>query len=149
MTKTRWYMGIALFLACSVVMADSVHKISAEAVKESAIVSSGEPKLRFEFEGEEKSTAWLKSSGQWHAEAWIKHAHFRCGHYQLGIQFGKGEPACLNVKWYGEPVFISRKRQCNNTTIHHQDGAQSAELVQKFSQVTCAQQVIKCTGVCD
>lgn len=133
-----------------VVNADSTKYATAEAVRVSPFLS-GEmgQKIQFTFEGISEGNAWLKQTGQWHAESWIKHTHFRCAHYRLGIQFGKGEPACLNVKWYGDPVYISRKRQCNNVSVHHTGSSEQRSLVDAFSEVTCARQVIKCSGVCD
>lgn len=129
--------------------ADSVKYLSAEAVRVPMVLEGAGNKMEFTFEGMKRSEAWLKQNGLWNIEAWIQHNHLRCAHYQLGMQFGQGNPACIDVQWMGEPEFISRKRQCNNSTVHH-TGSKLDELVaQQFDQITCARQVIKCTGVCD
>jgi hypothetical protein len=78
---------------------------------------------------------------------YIRHNHFRCGTYQLGIQFGSGN-GCVNVKWYSEPVYVSRHRQCNQAVLHHDGYQNDPKLANKFDEITCAQLLIKCDGVC-
>ncbi|MDH5326118.1 MAG: hypothetical protein OEZ68_17550 [Gammaproteobacteria bacterium] len=148
--KTVSVSGLVLLIFSALLWADTLHRLSTEALKQSAFLSgeSGD-KLLFEFQGADPSKAWLKQNGQWQIEAWVRHNHFRCGHYQLGVRFGQGEPACLNVKWLTDPVFISNKRQCNNSVIHHKGSESSEELEKLFSKITCAEQVIKCVGICD
>ena len=151
-SNKMWFMGFALIMVILPfnTYSDSVKFVTAEAVKVSPFLG-GEmgQKLEFNFQGVNEGKAWLKQTGQWQIEAWIKHPHFRCAHYRLGMQFGKGAPGCLNVKWLKNPVYISDKRQCNNVSVHHSGIYEDSELAEVFSGLTCARQVIKCRGVCD
>lgn len=147
---------LSIFLLGPVVLfagpveADSVKRITTEAVKIPSFPGAvTQQKLEFAFQGPADGKGWLKPSGQWYMEAWIQHPHFRCAHYRLGVQFGQGSPACLNVRWLTEPLYISQKRQCNNSVVHHSGSGSGSEIAALFTQVSCVQQVIKCSGVCD
>lgn len=105
--------------------------------------------INFEFDQDNEMTGWLRENGQWHIEGWIKHNHLRCGKYRLGMRFGKGELACSNIKWLSETKYIPARTQCNQTKLHHSGLAESVDIVSKFDEVTCAQLVIHCTGICN
>ncbi|WP_455209919.1 hypothetical protein [Kaarinaea lacus] len=127
--------------------AETVKKISAVAKKPPLVLPKDQPQLDFVFDKASDLKAWLRDNGDFLLEGYIRHNHFRCGTYQLGIQFGIGD-GCVNVEWLATPVFVSRHRQCNQAVLHHDGTGNVPEAAAKFSEVTCAQLHIKCDGVC-
>lgn len=138
------YVG-AFFI--SNVLADDLKKISAPARKPAVVLPSDPKQLDFVFDKSSDMKAWIRENGDLFIEGFIRHNHFRCGTYQLGIQFGKGD-ACANVEWFSEPVYVSHKRQCNQAVLHHDGYQNDPKVVAKFNEITCAQLFIKCEGVC-
>ena len=101
--------------------------------------------LDFNFGG---SKASLSPKGEWTIEGSVAHRGLLCGEYSLGIRFGIGRPGCSNVAWLTDVTYATAQRQCNNATLQHSGGDVQAELADSFAQITCAERVIRCTGIC-
>ncbi|MDX1375889.1 MAG: hypothetical protein R3357_10025 [Burkholderiales bacterium] len=101
--------------------------------------------LDFDFGG---SRATLRPKGEWTIEGSVAHRGLLCGEYALGIRFGIGRPGCANVAWLTDVTYASARRQCNNATVEHSGGGVQPELAGSFGQVSCAERVIRCTGIC-
>jgi hypothetical protein len=150
MIKKSFLYLVILFLTVGVwgaANADSLKKITAVAKKPVLVLPNDKPQLDFVFDKPSDLKAWLRDNGNFLLEGYIRHNHFRCGTYQLGIQFGIGE-GCVNVQWLSEPIYISRHRQCNQSVLHHDGSGNVPEAAAKFKEVSCAQLYIKCDGVC-
>lgn len=132
---------------CSSAHAETLKKLSAVAKKPPLVLPKDKPQLDFLFDKASDLKAWLRNNGNFLLEGYIRHNHFRCGTYELGIQFGVGD-GCVNVQWLAEPMYISRHRQCNQAVLHHDGSGSIPEAAAKFNEITCAQLFIKCDGVC-
>ncbi len=127
--------------------AGTLKKLTAVAKKPVLILPNDIPQLDFVFDKPSDLKAWLRDNGNFLLEGYIRHNHFRCGTYELGIQFGVGD-GCVNVEWLSEPMYISRQRQCNQAVLHHDGSGNVPEAAARFNEVSCAQLYIKCDGVC-
>ena len=127
----------------------SVKKISAPAIKPSGWLPGEPPKLDFLFDKTNDVKGWVRDNGELYMEGWIKHNHLRCATYRIGVQFGKGSPECVNVEWLTEPKFVSNKQQCNQAVLNHRGYDSVPAVKELFNEITCAQAVISCEGVCD
>jgi hypothetical protein len=104
-------------------------------------------RLNFDFrEGE--SLAWLNEDGDFQVHGWITHRSLRCATYRMGVRFGAGSPACLNVQWLTEPVFVTSQLQCNSARANHRGGDTLPAMGARLERITCAERVIRCTGNC-
>lgn len=101
--------------------------------------------LDFDFGG---SRATLSPKGEWTIEGSVSHRGLLCGEYSLGIRFGIGRPGCANVAWLTDVTYATALRQCNNATLQHAGGDVQPQLADSFAQISCAERVIRCTGVC-
>ena len=104
-------------------------------------------RLDFDFRIEE-TKAWLNKDGDYQVSGWIKHAGLLCATYRMGVRFGIGSPACLNVNWVTEPAFVTSEFQCNGARVQHAGGDRYPELGEQMSKISCAQRVINCSGNC-
>jgi len=43
---------------------------------------------------------WLDEIGAWRIEGEVHHGRLRCANYEMGIQLGRGNPACADVDQY-------------------------------------------------
>ena len=143
---------ITLFFAtaCSVLAApadaDGVRKLATEP-RRSSNIGGAQSLARLDFYyGDIR--AWLLQDGNWHIEGGVQHRGAFCGTYQLGIQFGIGNPGCANVEWISTPIYVTQRRQCNSALIIHVGGDQSQIAADAFDQISCAQRLIYCTGNC-
>lgn len=91
----------------------------------------------------------FSSDGDWKIKGSVSHSRLRCGTYQLGVQLGQGNPACLNVKWLTDISYGTRKTHCNSATLMHDGGGELAFLKSGLESATCVKIVTRCTGVCD
>lgn len=96
----------------------------------------------FEYEG------WFNSEGDWNIQGKVTHGRLRCATYELGVQLGKGSPACLNVKWLANTYYGTRKKQCNSVAMNHSGGGEIEMLTSGLKDITCVKVVTKCTGTC-
>jgi hypothetical protein len=125
---------------------EKIKRTNAIAEKPAEWISPNEPaRVEFNF-GDIK--AWLRSDGEWHVEGWVEHKGLLCGTYQVGIRFGSGNPLCRDVVWLTEPLYGTHQKQCNNAKMPHNGGDNNPDLIPDFKRVSCAEQLIKCTGTC-
>lgn len=135
----------------------AAHAQQSDAI-ESAISAAAQPtysldtppkpnRLDFDFRADE-TKAWINRDGDFQVQGWIKHNGLLCGTYGMGLRFGIGAPGCLNVKWLGDPVFVTQQVQCNNARTSHLGGDNSPDFGARVGEITCAERVIRCTGNC-
>lgn len=104
-------------------------------------------KIEFKFDD---ASAWLRSNGDWYIDGEVIHTRLRCATYQLGMRFGHGNPACVNVEWLTEPRFVTSKKQCNSAVVPHEGGENDPALASEFERITCAERLIRCSdGACN
>jgi hypothetical protein len=106
----------------------------------------GKPtRLEFDF-GD--FTAWARKKGGWQLEGVINHSGLVCGTYYVMARFGTGNPGCENVKWFSDPKLVTQREHCNSASLSHQGGDIEFPWADRFDQVTCAERIIRCTGIC-
>jgi hypothetical protein len=93
-------------------------------------------------------TAWLKRGGEWHIEGPVRHRGMLCGTYEAGMRFGVGKPDCTDVQWVSGVRYVTSQYQCNNVEMTHSGTEIDESLIGQFDAITCAEQVIRCTGNC-
>jgi hypothetical protein len=93
-------------------------------------------------------TAWLRNKGGWYLEGWVRHTGLRCATYRVGVRFGAGKPACSDVSWLTDVIYVTEQTQCNNASKQHTGGDINFSLGKDFARVTCAERVISCRGSC-
>jgi len=96
----------------------------------------------FEVEG------WLSSDSNWYIKGTVTHQRLRCATYSLGVQLGKGNPACLNVEWLTNVQYGTQKKHCNSAPLIHVGGGEMPELRNLLSEATCVRIVTRCSGTC-
>ena len=104
-------------------------------------------RLDFDFRAGE-STAWLNADGDFHLHGWVPHRGLLCATYEMGVRFGIGAPACLNVEWISDPVYVTSQFQCNGARVEHDGGAGAPDIGAHIAKITCAERVIRCGGSC-
>lgn len=92
---------------------------------------------------------WLSDNGEWHIKGTVTHNRLRCATYQLGVQLGKGNPACLNVEWVSDVQYGTTRQHCNSAPLEHVGGGKIPALSTILKDATCARVVVRCTGICD
>ena len=91
---------------------------------------------------------WLNADGNWYIKGIVTHSRLRCANYQLGVQLGKGKPACLNVEWITDVKYGTSKKHCNSAPRTHVGGGEMPELRNVLKDATCVRVVTRCTGTC-
>lgn len=108
----------------------------------------GKPdRLEFDF-GRARGTGWLSNQGDVQMETWVQHRGLLCATYETGIRFGKGSPGCTGVEWLAPVHWLTRKRQCNNALVLHTGNDIDTHMATLYSQVTCAERMLRCEGRC-
>jgi hypothetical protein len=108
--------------------------------------SDGKPmKLDFDF-GDVK--AWARRDGSWNAEGTVQHRGFRCGTYTILLRVGHGNPGCMDVHWFREPVPVASVQLCNNAPGMLSGGNLEFRDAARFDEITCAERIISCSGSC-
>jgi hypothetical protein len=102
--------------------------------------------LSFDFGG--ASRASLSPKGEWNVEARVHHNGLLCADYSVGVRFGIGRPGCSNVAWLTDVTYVTNQRQCNNATVEHSGGDVQPRLEDSFTQISCAERVTRCVGLC-
>lgn len=92
--------------------------------------------------------ATLDAKGGWNVEGSVSHRGLLCAEYSIGLRFGSGSPDCSNVVWLTDVTYVTTQRQCNNATLQHAGGDLQPALIEPFARITCAERVIRCTGIC-
>ena len=108
-----------------------------------ALIVEGEPS-RWTFQDFNVS-GWVDEQGLWSIRSEISHGRIRCAVYQVGIQLGKGVPACSNVSWLTHVEFASRVRHCNSATRIHTGGGRFLERA-AVEAANCARVLVRCEG---
>jgi hypothetical protein len=93
-------------------------------------------------------SAWLKRDGTWHIEGPVRHRGMLCGTYEVGMRFGIGKPDCTDVKWVSGDRYVTSQYQCNEAEMDHSGTDTDDALTDQFEAITCAEQVVRCTGNC-
>lgn len=108
--------------------------------------SDGQPvKLDFDF-GDFK--AWARRDGSWNAEGTVQHRGLLCGTYTLLLRVGHGNPGCVDVQWFREPVSVASVQRCNNAPGILSGGNLEFRDAARFDEITCAERIISCSGNC-
>jgi hypothetical protein len=102
--------------------------------------------LSFDFGGGSRTS--LSPKGEWSVEARVHHNGLLCADYSVGVRFGIGRPGCSNVAWLTDVTYVTNQRQCNNATVEHSGGEVQSRLEGSFTQITCAERVTRCVGLC-
>ena len=126
--------------------AENVRKLTAPAKKPALLLPNETAKLSFDF-GEFKAS--VTASGEMRVKGWVSHSRVRCADYAVGLRFGQGERACTNVKWLTDPIYLSFKRHCNSAKLEHDGFETDPAIKADFSKITCAQRLLRCSGVCN
>ena len=108
--------------------------------------SDGKPvKLDFDF-GDFK--AWARRDGSWNAEGTVQHRGLMCATYTLLLRVGHGNPGCMDVHWFREPVPVASTQVCNNAPAMLSGGNLEFRDAARFDEITCAERIISCSGTC-
>ncbi|WP_430231884.1 hypothetical protein [Nitrosomonas communis] len=108
--------------------------------------TDGKPvKLEFDF-GDFK--AWARRDGSWNAEGTVQHHGLMCGTYTLLLRVGHGNPGCMDVQWFREPVPVASIQLCNNASGMLSGGNLEFRDATRFDDITCAERIISCSGTC-
>ena len=106
----------------------------------------GKPvKLEFDF-GDFK--AWARRDGSWNTDGTVQHRGLMCGTYTLLLRVGRGNPGCVDVKWFGEPRAVASTNLCNDAVAPLSGGNNEFRNAARFDEITCAERIISCTGNC-
>jgi hypothetical protein len=96
----------------------------------------------FDFSG------YLLGDGTWQVSSPITHGALICATYEVGVRFGIGNPGCTEVRWLSEPLYLGRRRQCNEATVDHVGGETNPRLGAQLPYITCVERLVRCTGNC-
>lgn len=120
---------------------------SAVPVREGLGFSTDAKAARLDFKAFDFS-GYLLGDGTWQVSSPVTHRGLLCATYEVGVRFGVGTPGCTDVSWLSEPMYIGRKRQCNESTVDHVGGETTPRLGYQLPHVTCVERVVRCTGNC-
>ena len=90
----------------------------------------------------------ISDSGEWIIEQVVKHTRLRCGTYQVGVQLGRGEAACAQPVWLGEPQYGTQERHCNSAPRIHTGGGTLPVTREQVSSASCVRVWVRCSGAC-
>ncbi len=107
------------------------------------VIVEGEP-VRWTFRDFNVS-GWLDENGDWHVRSEVSHGRIRCAAYEVGVQLGKGLPACSNFQRLNGVAWATRVRHCNSATRIHSGGGSFAD-TKAVEAATCARVVVRCEG---
>ena len=122
-----------------------VNKMDLPLSAETQFNSKQDLKMSFQYQDVE---GWFSSDSNWYIKGMVTHNRLRCATYQLGIQLGKGKPACLNVEWISDVNYGTSKKHCNSAPLTHVGGGEMPELRNILRDATCVRVVTRCTGTC-
>jgi len=143
---TATFAALLLLVAgeCAAQATYSRSTASAQAVGSASVVLKP-TQLNFSFS---RAKVSLTPKGEWNVEASVSHRGLLCGEYAVGVRFGIGKPGCTKVVWLTEVDYVTSQRQCNNARLDHSGGDVQPRLADSFAEISCAERVIRCTGVC-
>ena len=90
----------------------------------------------------------IEDSGQWTIEQVVNHTRLRGGTYQVGIQLGRGAPACMRPVWLSEPQYGTLARHCNSASRIHSGGGTLPVTREQVSSASCVRVLVRCAGTC-
>jgi hypothetical protein len=115
-------------------------------VESSAEINNGQSaKKTFHRQGVQ---GWLDETGAWRIEGEVHHGRLRCASYEMGIQLGRGNPACADVEWLTGVEYATRVRQCNSASRLHAGGGEFSNMATRFDEVSCVRVLVRCEGAC-
>ena len=141
---TTAFFLIACAIGAAAVAQDDVRKLATEP-RRTGDGDGSSARLDFSFGN---VRAWLLQDGNWRIQGDIQHRSIFCGQYELGIQFGIGNPGCSNVEWIGSPAYVTNRTHCNNAMRFHSGGDINYAAAEAFDRINCAQRLIRCSGNC-
>ena len=92
--------------------------------------------------------AWARRDGSWGADGSVQHRGLLCGTYTLSLRVGRGQPGCVDVRWFGEPRAVADVKLCNDAAGLLAGGNSEFRDVARFDEITCAERTISCGGNC-
>jgi hypothetical protein len=90
-------------------------------------------------------SGWVDENGFWDIRSEISHGRIPCATYEVGVQLGRGRPACSNVDWLTNVEYGSRVRHCNSATRIHSGGGRFFD-TSAVEAANCARVVVRCDG---
>ncbi len=96
---------------------------------------------QFDIEGE-------VGTGVWSIESVVQHSGLRCATYEIGLQIGRGAPACQAVEWHNAVQYGTRERHCNSSSLVHRGGGTHGLSGEQLTAATCVRVVTRCAGAC-
>ena len=143
--------GILASAPCALAQTDedpAIRRAKAPAVPAAAVTGdSRTDRLEFNF-GRNRGEAWLARTGELYVDIWVQHNGLLCSTYEVGVRFGHGNPGCSGVQWLSPAKYVTSLRQCNNAVVQHSGTDTDDILAPRFSEVTCAERMIRCVSGC-
>ena len=90
----------------------------------------------------------INESGVWSISTPVTHTRLRCATYETGIQLGRGNADCSDVRLLPPVQFGTRQTQCNGATVIHTGGGELAEPLDTIEAFNCVRVVTRCSGAC-
>lgn len=112
----------------------------------SSRASAGQSSVR-EFQ-QGPTRGWINETGSWGISSPVVHTRLRCGTYEVGVQFGAGNPRCSQVRWRTNVQYGTSRTHCNSATLIHSGGETFPEWNNAFDTLSCVRVVTRCSGVC-
>lgn len=126
----------------------AIRRAKAPAVPAAAVTGDRRTdRLEFNF-GRNRGEAWLARTGELYVDTWVQHNGLLCSIYEVGVRFGHGDPGCSSVQWLSPAKYVTSLRQCNNAVVQHTGTDTDVILAPRFSEVTCAERMIRCVSGC-
>ena len=145
------FVGIAIGVPAAIAQNDedpAIRRAKAPAVPAIAVTKDNKTdRLEFNF-GRNRGEAWLARTGELYVDTWVQHHGLLCSTYEVGVRFGHGEPGCTGVRWLAPAKYVTSLRQCNNAVVEHSGTDTDVVLAPQFSEVTCAERMIRCVSGC-
>lgn len=138
-------MVTAMF--CSTAQADTYTKRSSAAAQNPRVQYDGASAAQKNFNFP-ASKGQLKKNGEWVVEGSLTHHGLLCGDYEVGVRFGIAKEGCTEVEWISGDQIGYTQTLCNNATMPYRAVMQQPELEPSFDQITCAERIIRCSGIC-
>jgi hypothetical protein len=91
---------------------------------------------------------WIDASGAWEIGNPVAHTRLRCGTYEVGVQFGSGDPRCSKVRWRTDVQYGTRRTHCNSATLIHAGGGTLPDWDYSVGTLSCVRVVTRCSGIC-
>ena len=90
----------------------------------------------------------IRDSGDWELRIPVTHTRLHCATYETGLQLGRGDNACTQVRWLTEVQYGSRRTHCNNASLIHSGRGSFEGIGRTYEQSNCVRVVTRCSGPC-